>query len=600
MLKQPPSRLLEALRRLGRSPAGPEGSDAVLLGRFVELRDESAFETIMRRHGDMVMRTCRRHLGSGPNAEDAFQAVFLALARDAARIGRRESLAGWLFRVAYFVSRKLMGRNARRRAQPIRDEDCPSSAAKDSPDSDELRAEVEREVNLLLDRLRAPVVLCYLEGHSNSEAAALLGVPKGTIDSRLSSARSKLRAALTRRGIALGAGATVFETLWYGEGNAAVPGLLRRTLEAAMSLVKTGTAAGAVSREVLSLVAGVSPAMSNYRLSFVLIAALLIVTAGGTGLSVFNAQADGAKSSPPKKAEAANEKPQQVEPTKIAELKTVKTNEAVHELLDRPLDMDTEPPPMPLKEMLAMLQVKFGVPIRIDLAAFSRINKPEAANLYEQQVQLSLVRGMNLGDALNDILAQLSHSEAVQPGLLAFRVRRGQIAIVPAFKPSIRSVGERGNDDEGGAVPPNELIEQDEGEPISLSVEEKPFSDVLRQLRETTGANIVLDVRQADKAKQVVSATLHDVRLMAALRVLGDMCELQPVALNNVFYVTSKENAEKLQREIDLRRHGEQSQAPLGGIAPGTTPGAGAPALPAPAPSPATPAKPNAARPGGK
>ena len=65
MLKQPPSRLLEALRRLGGSPAGPEGSDAELLGRFVDQRDEAAFETIMRRHGDMVMRTCRRHLARG-------------------------------------------------------------------------------------------------------------------------------------------------------------------------------------------------------------------------------------------------------------------------------------------------------------------------------------------------------------------------------------------------------------------------------------------------------------------------------------------------------------------------------------------------------
>src|SRR5579871_3265575 len=159
MLRQRPGRLLDTLRRLGQ---GLEGSDASLLGRFVEQRDEAAFEAILRRHGDMVMRTCRRHLGSN-DAEDAFQAVFLVLARDAARIGNRESLAGWLFRVAYHVSRKLMGRNARRRDVSIRDEDHPRSSETAMIERDELRAEVEREINSLPDRLRAPVVLCYLE-----------------------------------------------------------------------------------------------------------------------------------------------------------------------------------------------------------------------------------------------------------------------------------------------------------------------------------------------------------------------------------------------------------------------------------------------------
>src|SRR4051812_31645112 len=110
MLEPPPSRLLQTLRRLG---PGPETSDAELLGRFVELKDEPAFEELLRRHADLVIRVCRRHLGA--DADDAFQAVFLVLARDAGRIARRESLAGWLYRVAHHVSRKLMGKNARRR-----------------------------------------------------------------------------------------------------------------------------------------------------------------------------------------------------------------------------------------------------------------------------------------------------------------------------------------------------------------------------------------------------------------------------------------------------------------------------------------------------
>jgi RNA polymerase sigma factor (sigma-70 family) len=555
MLKQSPSRLLESLRRLGRDSTGDLGSDAALLGRFVEQRDEAAFEAILRRHADMVLRTCQRHLGPGPDADDAFQAVFLLLARDAARITRRESLAGWLFRVAYHVSRKLMGKIARRRTQPIREEDRLQSADMNAVEQSELRSELEREVNSLPDRLRAPVVLCYLEGHSNSEAAALLGVPKGTIDSRLAAARKKLRNRLLQRGFALSA-AGALETCLSAEGTAAVPGLVRRTLEAAMALVKTGDAAGIVSREVLSLVAGVANTMSKHRLSLILLAVVLLATAGGTGLTVFNAKADGPAPPP------AGKKPEKGKPDTTSKplLQTADSAEPakgtdIFEMLKQPLDVDAEIQSMPLKQFLDLLQTKFSVPIRIDLAAFRRINR-DAVDLYEQPVRLPVVRGISLGDALRDALAQLGQEGGTGP--TTFRIRNGQIAIVPAFRPSFFSVG-NGNPDEGMLVPTNEFIEQEEGEPITLSVEEKPFSEVLNELRKSTGANIVLDARQKDKAKLAVTATLYDVRLMAALRVLGDMCELQPVALNNVFYVTSKENAEKLQAEIDRRRFGDRA-----------------------------------------
>src|SRR5262249_49931399 len=145
--------------------------------------------------------------------------------------------------------------------------------------------------------------------------------------------------------------------------------------------------------------------------------------------------------------------------------------------------------------------------------------------------------------------------------------RNGQIVVVPAYLPTFASVGS-GPPAGGDAVtiPADQAMEQDEGEPITLTVDDKPFSDVLRDLRQSTGANIVLDARAKDKAKLAVSATLHDVRLMAALRVLGDMCELQPVALNNIFYVTTKENAEKLQKEIDRRRYGAEMPLGVGGL----------------------------------
>src|SRR5437588_524309 len=114
------NRLLRSLRRLAPPPAAD--ADAALLERFALLRDEAAFEAIVRRHGGMVLNVCRGRLGCPHDAEDAFQATFLVLARDAARIGRRESLPGWLYRVALRTALKLRGHQARRRASPLPDE----------------------------------------------------------------------------------------------------------------------------------------------------------------------------------------------------------------------------------------------------------------------------------------------------------------------------------------------------------------------------------------------------------------------------------------------------------------------------------------------
>jgi RNA polymerase sigma factor (sigma-70 family) len=590
MLEPPPNRLLQTLRRLGRASPPPEGADAELLRRFVEQRDEAAFEELLRRHGDLVMRVCRRHLGASADADDAFQAVFLVLARDAGRIARRESLAGWLFRVAYFVSRKLMGQNARRRTLPARDADRPTAGGQGDVDRDELRAVVENEVRSLPDRLRSAVVLCYIEGLTATEAASLLGCPKGTVESRLAAARKQLQTRLLKRGVALGAAGAI-EPLLASDGHAATPSLVRRTLGAVMQFVRTGNAAGAVTDQVLALVAGVT-SMTSSRMALICAAALLLATLGGTGLTVFRAEAE---NKPPETAakDKPNPKPETPPVIPKPEVKPAADNDAVLSMLKQPVGLEEPIDQMTFKEFISLMQDRFKVPIRIDLATFSRMGIAEAVNYYNCQLHLPVTRGLSLGDALRDALSQLM-LENQGPRPLTFRVRNGQIIIVPAYLPTLASVGggpPGGGDDAGGNLTFEQRIEQEEGEPITLSVEEKPLTDVLRELRQSTGANIVLDARAKEKAKLPISATLHDVRLMAALRVLGDMCELQPVALNNVFYVTTKENAEKLQKEIDHRRYGpEQPPFGFGGFGGlggyGTPP---APMNPAPAPVPAKP-----------
>ncbi len=196
------------LRRIRRITAEVGGaSDAQLLGRFAADRDEAAFELLVWRHARLVYGTCQRVLHDRHDAEDAFQATFLALARHAGRIARREAVAGWLHRVACRVALTARGRRVRREAreatagaaEPVSNSPDAASAAQ----SRELRQVLDREIGRLPARFRAAVVLCYLEGKSVDEAAVLLGCPRGTVASRLARGRERLRARLAGRGLAV-------------------------------------------------------------------------------------------------------------------------------------------------------------------------------------------------------------------------------------------------------------------------------------------------------------------------------------------------------------------------------------------------------------
>jgi RNA polymerase sigma factor (sigma-70 family) len=615
----PQQRLLHALQRLGRR-ADAGLSDGSLLERFVRERSEAAFEAILRRHGDMVLRLCRRSLQHEQDAEDAFQAVFLVLARDAVRITRRESLAGWLFGVAYHVSHKIMRKNLRGRALPVRDDDrIATTGPPGQAEQDELRRIIEEEIRALPDKFRAPVVLCYLEGHSNSEAAALLACPRGTVDSRLATARRRLHQRLLQRGVALGSTAVV-ASLWQGDGAAAAPaGLSSRTLNAVMEFIRTGSAAGAVSNQVLTIVAGVTHTMSTNKLSLIAALAVALTLAGGAGVAVYCAddkntadtvaqKSDAAPPKPAQKPESGKAKPK-ASPKSLGDAAVAVPNALSTQQLQAKLEeparlKDDLPANMTLREFLEFLGDRYGVTIRLDLAAFARMEINDAIQMYEQTVRLPVVRGLTVGDALREALAQVraggggGAGDGGQPvgGQVTFRIRNGQIVIVPAYITSLASTGvPTSSDDAGANLPPYHLLIQEEGEPIAYSVEDKALADVLRELRRTTGANIVLDVRQRDKAKLMVSGDFNDVRLLAALRVLCDMCDLQPVALNNVYYVTSRENAERLQMEIDRRRAGVGPQfMGMGGLGLGGLGGLGGPngglggyVLPPPAQSPA-------------
>jgi RNA polymerase sigma factor (sigma-70 family) len=233
-------------------------TDRELVRAFAATRDEAAFAEIVRRHGPMVLSVCRRVLADAPEADDAFQAVFLVLARRAGSLGRPERLGGWLHRVAVRCARRARAAAEGRRAKEHPMSDVAAPAAADQLWAD-ARPVLDEEIGQLPEKLRAALVLCELEGLGRAEAAERLGVPEGTLSSRLARAKEALRSRLVRRGLAptlVGVGVILAQS----RAAAAVPSALFDTavglaasVPAAGVGVVSATAAGLAQKELTAM-----------------------------------------------------------------------------------------------------------------------------------------------------------------------------------------------------------------------------------------------------------------------------------------------------------------------------------------------------------
>ncbi|MDB5352441.1 MAG: polymerase sigma factor, sigma-70 family [Planctomycetota bacterium] len=269
-------------------------SDTQLLERFLDRRDggEAAFEVLVARHGAMVMGVCRQVLGPADGVEDAFQATFLVLVRQAGSIRKRESLGPWLHGVARRVAMRSRRDAARRRD---RERAAFRVVHGDEPDSS-LAATLHDEIARLPEKYRTPIVLCDLEGQSHAEAARRLDWPIGTVSGRLSRARALLRSRIARRGLALST-AAIASTLGTARASVA-PQLVTRTVELAASSV-TGLS---VSHSAAALAATV---LQVRALPFLKIAAGLILSAG-LGVSGLQALREQAAAEPSRSVSAAS------------------------------------------------------------------------------------------------------------------------------------------------------------------------------------------------------------------------------------------------------------------------------------------------------
>jgi RNA polymerase sigma factor (sigma-70 family) len=259
-------------------------SDGELLERFATRSGDAAevaFAALVERHGPMVLRACRSILRDSHESQDAFQATFLLLARRAGSLWVRDSLAPWLHSVACRISAGSRAAEARRRAMQRR---LAGRVARplDDPPRDDLAQALHEEIERLPDRLRAPLVLCYLEGLTHEQAAHHLGCPVGTVRSRLARGRERLRRALARRGFAP-------STSSDEAASNVVPAPLAALAIQAARLASDRASMGPVARWLIFLSEGVLKPMSIHPIKS---AAVLLLASGAiaVGLGVTSGQ----------------------------------------------------------------------------------------------------------------------------------------------------------------------------------------------------------------------------------------------------------------------------------------------------------------------
>jgi RNA polymerase sigma factor (sigma-70 family) len=263
------------MKRMTRRDANPSSdSDADLLRRFAQLRDASAFDQIVARHGPMVLGVCRRILRNASDTDDAFQAAFLLLAMRASKIRAPDLLGHWLYGVAArtaLTARRSTARRAQREKRLMQFLTHRKTMPSDDAD---LRMTLDEQIQKLPDKLRRVVVCCYVQGLTKRQAAKALDWAEGTVTSRLKEARELLKKRLGGQGLSEDSLASVLSPV-------AVPALLHSATVNAGAAIATGKIATAVSAKALSMTKATAKAMAAVKVKVA--AAVIVTTAAVAG-----------------------------------------------------------------------------------------------------------------------------------------------------------------------------------------------------------------------------------------------------------------------------------------------------------------------------
>jgi len=281
METSPTDSLIDRLRRTVLPPDGAGVDDGELLGHFIERHDEAAFAALVGRHGPMVWGVCRRLLHQH-DAEDAFQATFLVLARKAASIRSKEVVGNWLYGVAHQTALQARRANARRGAREVQVTQMPDTEAVEPDLWVGLRPVLDEELSRLPHIYRTVIVLCDLEGRTRKEVAGHLGVPEGTVAARVARARALLAKRLTRRGVTLSGGALAAALAQQG-ASAGVPKAVVVSVIRAARAFAAGTAVPeAIRAHVAALAEGVMKTMMVSQFKVVVAVLFAVVCIGCT------------------------------------------------------------------------------------------------------------------------------------------------------------------------------------------------------------------------------------------------------------------------------------------------------------------------------
>jgi RNA polymerase sigma factor (sigma-70 family) len=429
-------------RRLAPPDRGIAAPDAELLARFLDSRDEIAFEALVARHLPAVRAVCRSILRDPNDADDAVQATFLVLVRRAVAVRNRVALGAWLCRVAWRTANRLRGANVRRAQKhpPGLDPDATPGRASQAGTGD-VASVLEEEIRLLPERYRLAVLACYATGTPTAEAATRLGWPKGTLLTRLAWARRRLRDRLTRRGVAPAGGFAAMLACWVRTADAAA--FAARITAAAVAVASEDPAAKElVSERVSSLTEGVVRTMVGTKIKLVVGIGFLAVALLGLGLGRMTAgTAEGTDKKPPAAALPPAKPADAKEPAAkhAAEAETTRAeppaapggpgNELV---VRRPLGSYTKEVPAYGKATVTFTENRIHVVanIRIDKAAFT-VTLDADYSVNRESVVYGIITGV-------DVTGQLDDEEAAEVAVLAnavndmpfaFRIRTDDDAV---------------------------------------------------------------------------------------------------------------------------------------------------------------------------
>ena len=254
--------------------------DDQLLNRFFQEREDAAFAVLVERYGPLVYGVCRRILYDSNDAEDAFQATFLVLVRKGGTLRDPGRLANWLYGVAHRTARKLRAKAALRTKSERQAGEMPTKSDLADMTYEELQAILDEEISQLPEKYSLPLVLCYLEGKTNAQAAAQLGWPEGSMSRRLSRARELLRSRLAKRGLAMSV--ALIAAVFARPVVAAVPRALLLATTRAATLAADGCELADIvspraAKAVQEVIAGMSAASKFTVPTIVALASVLLI-----------------------------------------------------------------------------------------------------------------------------------------------------------------------------------------------------------------------------------------------------------------------------------------------------------------------------------